>query len=360
MRSKLEAEQAIAGLWPAMDDPARHSFSDLTLCEAAKSRAVARRAWHTRDPGRRTPDRAAGARSGHSHVARISRHKAHLTRDGGQLRDTESSRGTCEDMDLETGARRDRVPPGLVAGALAAGLALAGCGDSNATKSQSRPTSRPSAATAATATATPAPSAPAGIPFRFRASDGVSLHGRLVPGGGRRAPGVVLVHESDGGPAQFELLIGYLHAKGYASLAYLSRAGPARLDETKNARDVAGAVLALRRDRRIDPRRIAVVGASIGASAAAYFSFTRVGRSVQAIVGLSPADFNDSPPRGRRPRDVLLVADAAERPAAEFIADGSPGITVRTAPVNAHGVALLPDERVRDQVLSWLADRLDH
>jgi alpha-beta hydrolase superfamily lysophospholipase len=242
---------------------------------------------------------------------------------------------------------------------VAGGLALTGCGGSDTAQNGGRPASTPLAAPAATAPPAPAaPPAPTGHALPFRATDGVRLRGRLVPGPRRRAPGVVLVHESDGGPGQFAPLIRSLYAAGYASLAYTSRPGPGRLDERKNARDVAGAVLALREDPRVDPRRVAVVGASIGASAAAYFAFSRLGSTVQAVVGLSPADFIDSPPRGRRPHDVLLIADETERPAAEFIADGSPGVTVHTAPVHGHGVALLPDDRVREQVLRWLADRL--
>jgi hypothetical protein len=168
----------------------------------------------------------------------------------------------------------------------------------------------------------------------------------------------VLVHQSDGGPDQFDPFLPYLRAAGYSALVYGSRPMPGRMDEAANARDVAGAVALLRRIPRIQHRRIAVVGASIGASAAAYLSFTRVGRSLPAIVGLSPADFADDPPRGRHPHDVLLIADAAERPSADFIADGSRGIEVRTSPVGGHGVALLPEARVRGWVLSWLRARL--
>jgi hypothetical protein len=225
----------------------------------------------------------------------------------------------------------------------------AGCGGGD------RPA--PAAPRAPAASATPAP-VPHGTPVGFRATDGVRLHGRLVRAAGRRSPAVVLVHQSDGGPDQFDGFLPALRAAGYSTLAYRSRPMPGRMDETANARDVAGAVRMLRREPRIDGRRIAVVGASIGAAAAAYVGFTRTGRSLAAIVGLSPADFADFPPRGRRPHDVLLIADAAERPSAEFIAKGSPGIEVRTSPVSGHGVALLPDARVRGWVLGWLRARL--
>lgn len=250
-----------------------------------------------------------------------------------------------------------RLPrPTLAAAASGAALALGGCGGGDDPgPTQARATPSPTATAAPTAA--PAPPAPPGRPLRFRATDGVPLRGTLVPGKGARAPAVVLVHQSDGGPDQFEDFVPDLHAAGYATLAYESRVED-RLDEVENARDVAGAVRALRRQARIDPDRIAVVGASIGASAAAYLSFSRLGRTLRATVGLSPASFLDEPPTGREPHDVLLIADRTERTEAEFIAEGSPGIEVRTAPVSGHGVALLPDARVRAEVLGWLAERL--
>jgi acetyl esterase/lipase len=168
---------------------------------------------------------------------------------------------------------------------------------------------------------------------------------------------VTLVHEANGGPEQWKPFVAYLHAAGYATLTYRSRRRQ-RLDEIANARDVAGAVAAMRERRGVDPQRIGVVGASIGATAVSYLSFLPAGRAVDAAVGLSPATFLDEPPAGRTPRDLLLVADSTERGAAELIAGSASTIEVRTAPVLGHGVALLADRRVREQVLDWLGDRL--
>ncbi len=206
----------------------------------------------------------------------------------------------------------------------------------------------------------PAPAAaPPGRAVRFRAADGVALQGRLVPGRAPRSPGVVLVHQSNGGPDEFERFIPYLHEQGYAALSYRSRPEPDRMDEAKNALDIAGAVRALRRRQAIDPERIAVVGASIGATSAAYHSFSSTGRSLRATVGLSPGTFLQEAPPAGTPDDVLLIADEAEKPSAEFLAAQAPGITARVAPIDGHGVALLEDERVRADVLEWLGARLD-
>ena len=242
----------------------------------------------------------------------------------------------------------------LTALACAVACVVAGCGD------ETDRASAPARTTAAPAPppADPAPPAPPdGRTVRFAASDGVRLRGTLVPGPGSPAPGVILVHEANAGPEQWEEFVARLHAAGYATLTYRSRRRQ-RLDETANARDVAGALAAMRDQRGVDPRRIGLVGASIGATAVSYLSFLPAGRAVDAGVGLSPATFLDEPPSRRTPRDLLLIADTTERGAADLIAEGAPAIEVRTAPILGHGVALLADRRVREQVLAWLAERL--
>ena len=248
---------------------------------------------------------------------------------------------------------------GACLSAVMAGLALglSGCGGDD---DVARGGAGPAAPQVEEPASRPAPpAAPPGRAVRFRAADGVALRGRLVPGRTPRSPGVVLVHQSDGGPDEFDRFIPYLHERGFAALSYRSRPHPERMDETENAQDIAGAVRALRRRQGIDPERIAVVGASIGATSAAYHSFSSTGRSVQATVGLSPGTFLDEAPPAGTPHDVLLIADEAERSSADFLAAQAPGITARVAPVAGHGVDLLDDARVRADVLEWLSARLD-
>lgn len=236
-------------------------------------------------------------------------------------------------------------------------LTVSGCGNEGASGRSDAGTSQTPTASDSRLAPTPAP-ARSGRVIRFRATDGVPLRGSLVPGSGTRSPAVMLVHESNGGPGQFDGFVPYLHERGYAALTYRSRSLPGRLDEVENAQDIAGAVRALRRRADIDPERIAVLGASIGATSAAYFAFSSAGRRTRGVVGLSPGAFLDDAPAGR-PRDVLLLADEAELPAAKFIAAESPGIEARLAPIDGHGVALLEDGRVRADVLEWLTERLD-
>lgn len=208
----------------------------------------------------------------------------------------------------------------------------------------------------ATTSAMTTPPSPAGRPFRFRATDGKPLHGTLTAGRRRHAPAVVLVHQLDGGPDQWNGFIPYLFNAGYATLAYRSRR-VGTLHEALLARDVGGAVRALKIRSEIDPRRVAVVGASIGATATAWFAGTPAGRQVSAFVALSPTAFH-ARPRRYHPHDLLLMADYAEIQGARSIGRlGDHGATVKTTAAPGHGVALLSDPGVRAAVLEWLAGR---
>ncbi|MGZ6642194.1 MAG: alpha/beta hydrolase family protein [Solirubrobacteraceae bacterium] len=237
-------------------------------------------------------------------------------------------------------------------------LAVAGCGsrDEPAAGLSSR-------ATAVHPPGPPAPRAPAGTTLRFASSDGKRLAGRYVPGLRSPAPAIVLVHQSHGGPDQWDPLIGYLHQAGYATLAYASRSA-GELDERLLARDVRGAVAALARRSDVDAKRIALVGASIGASAVSWAIGTRPALRVRAAVGLSPAEspafINAGTAGAFQPHDLLLMADRAEAAGADGLRQdaGGRGVTTVIVPTVGHGVALLPDAGVRARLLGWLGRRL--
>jgi hypothetical protein len=250
---------------------------------------------------------------------------------------------------------RFRFPPSRSTASFALGaLLLAGCGDAGS--------GRPPADTRTTTTA-PAPRSAHGGTIAFRASDGVRLEGVFVGGKGRRSPGIVLSHEVHGSPSQFASLVPVLQRAGYATLAYSSRSGGG-FDETVLARDVAGAVRALRRQPGVDPRRIALIGASIGGSAAAWTIGTKPGLKLRAAIGLSAVEspaFIDAGAKGRfKPHDLLLISDRREGANADGLRQdaGGRGVTAWQAPLVGHGVALLPSDEVRAKILGWLQPRL--
>jgi acetyl esterase/lipase len=248
-----------------------------------------------------------------------------------------------------------------VAAVLLCALSAGGCGGNDGS-AMPPTTSQPTAATApASAPAPPAsaPAPPAGRNVQFRATDGVRLRGTLTPGGHGRAPAVVLVHQYRGGPDQWTPMIPYLHRAGYAVLNYASRSA-AELDETILARDARGAIAALRRQRDVDPKRIAILGASIGASTAAWVAGRPPEQHLRAAVGLSPAEstsFFAAGDKGTfRPHDLLLIADHSELIGATGIKQDAKGrgVTVKESKESGHGVDLIPDPTVREAVIGWL------
>jgi pimeloyl-ACP methyl ester carboxylesterase len=236
------------------------------------------------------------------------------------------------------------VTTGLVA------LFAGGCGDDKPNGS-TKPSSPPAAAKQA------------GTTIRFKASDGVPLEGRFIPGPGRRSPAVVLIHEYRGGPEQWQEFVPVLQRAGYAVLNYASRS-PQEIDETVLARDVIGAVSALRRRHDVDRRRIALVGASIGGSAAVWATGVDRRVPVRAAVGLSAVEgpaLIDVATKGRfRPHDLLLIADKKEFSQVQNIRDDADGrgVTTWMSPLGGHGVRMLPSPAVRQKVLDWLGTHL--
>jgi acetyl esterase/lipase len=146
-------------------------------------------------------------------------------------------------------------------------------------------------------------------------------------------------------------------------LDYASRS-PSENDETVLARDVRGAIAALRRRREVDPRRIAVLGASTGADTATWVAGSRPDQRLRAAIGLSPqeTDAIKTAAKARRfhPHDLLLVADGQELFQVKAIrADvhGS-GVTVTQSRDEGHGVDLMDYAPIRRAVIDWLNTRM--
>ena len=243
--------------------------------------------------------------------------------------------------------------------ALAAAALIAGCGgeDDAPDRAAAPPAATGTPSPAATATPAPPPS-PRARAVRFRAADGAVVTGRYTAAG-RRAPAVVLLHEIRGGPDQWAPLVPYLHAAGFATLAYQSRASAM---ERERLPDALAAVRWLRARRDVDPERVALVGASIGASTAVLALATGARRSARAAVALSPPDSADiwslQDDERYRPHDVLLVSDERESASAESMLDGAVRSEAMRSAEPGHGIALLAEPGVRDALLAWLDERV--
>jgi dienelactone hydrolase len=206
-----------------------------------------------------------------------------------------------------------------------------------------------------------APAPPPAPPVRtvhFRARDGRKVVARYAPAGAH-APAVVLLHEIRGGIDQWDPLVPYLHAAGFATLAYESRSS---WIESERLPDLLAAIRWLRARPDVDRRRIGLVGASIGASTAVLAMATGARRTVDAAVALSPPDSPDIfklQDAGRyRPHDMLLASDAAEFSSVEGMMQGAVRSRALRSRQDGHGVELLHEARVRDALIAWLRARV--
>jgi dienelactone hydrolase len=209
-----------------------------------------------------------------------------------------------------------------------------------------------------------------------------------APPGADRAPGILLLHQFNGGRSQWADFAPTLVGEGYAVLAPdldyrgisrcrpdntiegLSQQGECRQLLDDLLRDAKGGIDYLKTRPEVDPETIAVIGASFGANLA--FLASGLFNDVDTVVALSP---NSNPPTrtlvgegfdGFAPRSVLFMADEKEGPDSTTLAFGvGPPLDVKiyvAEPAHgggsAHGVELLKlDETVRD-LLAWLKDRL--
>jgi dienelactone hydrolase len=210
----------------------------------------------------------------------------------------------------------------------------------------------------------------------FTTADGLRISATYTPAGTGKAPAVILAHMFGGDRSQWALLVPQLRRAGIASLAYdirgmgrstTVRGGRAYRPPGASAytnsmpRDVRAAVGWLRRRPDVDPSRIGIAGASVGA-AIAYVS-SGSGFGLRGAVAISPGRFPGSLDgtgvAGFRPRGVLFIADAAEIGASRsFAARTAAPKRVIQAPIAGHGTALLPDPTVRERIVAWLLARL--
>jgi dienelactone hydrolase len=195
----------------------------------------------------------------------------------------------------------------------------------------------------------------------FRATDGVRLSATLRPAAARHAPALILAHQSGGDRHDFDGVVSLLRDAGYTTLAYDGREQDGGSSEAWFAtlpRDVAGAVAFLRSRPEADGDRIGLIGASLGASLGVRAIGTSSARALRAAVALSPRDAPAVRPPGTRPHDVLYVADETEIGAARALARITRGASTLEVRGGGHGVALLPEARVRRAMLAWLDARL--
>jgi dienelactone hydrolase len=124
-------------------------------------------------------------------------------------------------------------------------------------------------------------------------------------------------------------------------------------------RDVAAALHFLRARRGVNPERIAVIGATLGANVA--YASSADPRAARATVALSPVPLRDTlRPHRRSPRGVLFISSRLEAAAVLELAQtvSEPRLTMLAQDPEGHGVALLREPAVRRAILDWLRSQL--
>jgi dienelactone hydrolase len=198
--------------------------------------------------------------------------------------------------------------------------------------------------------------------------DGVPLD-EVHPAGasaGERRPGVVVAHGFAGSArlmAQFGDTLaarGYvvvlLDFSGHGTNTHPLPDGAASTDASGAAlqRDLDVAMTHLRRLPDVDPSRVAVVGHSMGASAATRYALAHP--EVGATIAVSLPDSSHLPPD--RPARLLLLVGGAEFPAMRAAADravepGGPGRAAVVVPGVEH-IGVLYAPRTHREVVRWL------
>ncbi|MEZ5293035.1 MAG: alpha/beta fold hydrolase [Vicinamibacterales bacterium] len=215
---------------------------------------------------------------------------------------------------------------------------------------------------AAVGLATPAAAAGRGV--QLRSLDGVALAATLYEAADPSAPGVVLVHMLTRSKDDWRGFAERLQAAGLAALAVDLRghggSGGDGRPAPAMAQDVAAAAAFL--GGRPGGRRVAVVGASLGASLAVIAAADAP--SIREVVLVSPAaDYRgvrfDAALRKYGARPMLLVASTEDpyalRTVRALVADASGTREQQLSDVPSHGTALLErDPAAAAAVVDWL------
>lgn len=221
-------------------------------------------------------------------------------------------------------------------------------------------------------------SRPEAVSVRFETLDGVTVHGTLSPASDGTAPAVVLVHQLGSHRDEWRPLVDALRRSDDLTTLAIDLRGHgesvvgqggaldfSRFDSEAWARtelDVAAAVRYLREQAPVHPRKIALVGSSIGATAVVRAAAED--RALDVLVLLSPGRAYRgvdaiTPALHFGPRALLAFAAEGEEDCvqtAQALSRLSQG-SVEIVPGAAHGVALLDDARTA-RIVAFLREAL--
>jgi alpha-beta hydrolase superfamily lysophospholipase len=211
----------------------------------------------------------------------------------------------------------------------------------------------------------------------FTTEDGVTIVG-LVHDGPAEGPAALLVHMMPATKESWNVFADKLVQAGFGTVLAIdlrghgeSTAGPGgtsldyrAFDDAQHQaaiHDVDAAAAWLRDIRHVDPKRLAIVGASIGANLA--ISYGADHPDIPAVVALSPGlDYRgittgDKIGRFTVAQSLELVAsddDPASFNAVDELAVAQPHASVAKLSGAGHGTAMFTTPGVMDDVVAWL------
>ncbi len=222
----------------------------------------------------------------------------------------------------------------------------------------------------------------AGEAVSFVSSDGVKLQGRWYAAAKARPGAVLYLHMATRSGEDYRFLAARVASKGLPGLTLdlrghggsrqtvaggtLDRANFTPAEWKASLADVTAAVKWLREVRKVDPRRIQIVGADFGATLAVEYGAGDP--AIAALALLSPGlAYQEMSIRGRvaayGQRPLLVVAsedDAYSLRSAQVMQKEALGKNlVKTFPAAGHGTRMLNTEgSLEEFILSWLMGTL--
>ncbi len=220
-------------------------------------------------------------------------------------------------------------------------------------------------ANGSSATITPSPIATQASITVYVPTTDLILFGSYYPAAKSPAPALLLLHSINDTKARWGKLPSQLQAAGFAVLAIDLRGSGdtgGLPDWTVAPRDVAAALSFLRASPGIDPARVSLIGAGIGANLA--ISVCATESTCKGVVAISPRAVDQTisardaiKPLGKRPLLILVGADDdPSAPDSTLLANSAAGDhRVQRYPGKQNGIALLdahPDAAAL--IVEWL------
>ena len=215
------------------------------------------------------------------------------------------------------------------------------------------------------------------VPVTLVASDGLELAAEFRPADSTSPAGAVLVHMLGSDRHAWQSFAQRLQRAGVATIAFDMRGhGESRRQPRGSVsfqsfttaewmaalNDIDAAVIALR-ERGVDPERIAVIGASIGANLSLHYAANHP--DVAAAVLLSPGlDYRGVDTKRAldryMPRPLLLMASEGDAYAAQSCSTLAAAaheafVELRLYPGSAHGTDMLDvSDAAAPQIIQWI------